>query len=1242
MFKKYPYNGWLIIVIIMWCVTGYRFFDKSRSITPQKMAKVVERDLHNREKKLDQLLENRDLIQRIFTNNLSQEEVETVSSLPFGFYTYKDGIINFWNSNKVLADCNDINPNKKEALFQNERGVFIKKCLKPDYLKQDQELVVLLPLVTIYPFENNYLYSHFEAADYIPLSTKLHSRNVKNSYPITTQDEQLTFYLSFTATEQPVWTPDSTMLWMLFASLLVTIIWFQLITVSLIKTKSFLQGWGLTVGIIVGLRLLSYFFGLPFHLKSLQLFSSQLYASSSVHPSLGDLLINALCFLWIMVYTVRYMPEDVLERLRLNGVIKGILAVVLSFVLVAYAFWFINIISSLVIDSSISFDVSHFYTITWYTIVGLFTVGIITIASCLVVYIIHKQLSILVENKWLKYVVVLVVGLAAILWTNYFGFEDLAYIVLAWLVIFLLLLDVKRLQWTPNLFASRMIFWVAFICIFCTGTLQYFNYVKEHNTRKRFAEEIVQQRDDVTEYTFRNIAASIQRDPNVLAFFEEPTIEKRKAINERFEALYLGGQLNKYQSKIFLYDTTGKPLFNTDTIKLSSLERQVSTALPTLSLNLFHKEYAEDGHYYLARIPIEDRDDTITTKLGYVFVDMAVKEATGETVYPELLQPGTVKGNRNEEGYSYGVYINDRLITQTSDYNFPVFLREDQQDAFHFYEWEGSSELRYKADETKTVIVIRYHKLWLESITLFSYLFGIQLLIALISTLYRGYFIYVADKEVKQKFLNFTLRRRIHLSMLGLVFVSFIIIGLVTILFFTLQYQQSNKRKQQLVMQLVERAALQYIKDQKALNSVEQFNKLATTPRFRYFITSLANSQNIDINFYYASGVLGVTSQENIYDKSLFARIMQPDAYYRLYSDNRQLVIQDEHIGRLSYISCYIPLKNENGVTLGYVNVPFFSSLKELNFQISNIVVVLINLYAFIFLISGVLTVFITGWITRSFNIVISRFEKFSLSKNELIDWPYDDEVGLLVGEYNKMVKKVEENAKLLAQSEREGAWREMARQVAHEIKNPLTPMKLNIQYLQQALRNNYPNVTELAKKVSESLIEQIDNLSYIASEFSSFAKMPEAKPEQLDLNEMLQKTVDLYKNQDEIHVTLQKSKEPLIVYTDKSQLLRVFNNLLENAVQAIPDEREGLIQVQLQKDNGYAVISFVDNGSGIDEETVDKIFQPYFTTKSSGTGLGLAMTKKIIEFWKGKIWFETTLGEGTTFYISIPTIKNS
>jgi nitrogen fixation/metabolism regulation signal transduction histidine kinase len=281
-----------------------------------------------------------------------------------------------------------------------------------------------------------------------------------------------------------------------------------------------------------------------------------------------------------------------------------------------------------------------------------------------------------------------------------------------------------------------------------------------------------------------------------------------------------------------------------------------------------------------------------------------------------------------------------------------------------------------------------------------------------------------------------------------------------------------------------------------------------------------------------------------------------------------------------------------------------------------------------------------TQWITKSFNIIIKQFGRINLQKNERIKWPYDDEIGRLVKEYNLMVNKVEENAARLAQSEREGAWREMARQVAHEIKNPLTPMKLNIQFLQQAMRNDNPNIKELTNKVSASIIEQIDNLSYIASEFSNFAKMPEAKPEELDLCALLYKAAELYINDTQINLHITTNAECVTIYSDRSQLLRVFTNLLENAKQAIPPERQGQINITVTAGDEDVVIAIQDNGNGISEEVAQRIFQPYFTTKSSGTGLGLAMTRKIIEFWKGAIWFDSKEGEGTTFFIKLPVLR--
>jgi len=197
--------------------------------------------------------------------------------------------------------------------------------------------------------------------------------------------------------------------------------------------------------------------------------------------------------------------------------------------------------------------------------------------------------------------------------------------------------------------------------------------------------------------------------------------------------------------------------------------------------------------------------------------------------------------------------------------------------------------------------------------------------------------------------------------------------------------------------------------------------------------------------------------------------------------------------------------------------------------------------------------------------------------------------------------------------------------------------MKLNIQYLQQAIKNDNTDVKALVKKVTDSLVEQIDNLSYISSEFSDFAKMPEAKPQKIDLCELIDGPMELYANTNNMAWNIIKPNYPLFVYTDKSQMLRVLNNLFENAKQALSDDKPGNIEIQLMSHQGKAIITVKDNGKGISEEIKQKIFQPYFTTKSSGTGLGLAMTKKIIEFWNGEIWFESKEGDGSIFYIALP-----
>jgi nitrogen fixation/metabolism regulation signal transduction histidine kinase len=333
-----------------------------------------------------------------------------------------------------------------------------------------------------------------------------------------------------------------------------------------------------------------------------------------------------------------------------------------------------------------------------------------------------------------------------------------------------------------------------------------------------------------------------------------------------------------------------------------------------------------------------------------------------------------------------------------------------------------------------------------------------------------------------------------------------------------------------------------------------------------------------------------------------------------------------------------VPLKDANRNVQGYINIPYFTSSRDLNQEISNFLVTLLSLNAFIFLISGVISVFLTNRITNSFSWIGEKMREINLGRhNEEITWTKKDEIGGLVAEYNKMVRKLEQSAVDMAKTEREGAWREMARQVAHEIKNPLTPMKLSIQYLQKAIDNNAPNVKELSSSVASTLIEQIEHLSKIASEFSQFANIGNPRTEVFDLHETLHSLVLLHSSQDHIIIEWKPLSRKLMVRADKTQINRLFTNLLQNAVESIPEDQKGRVVVSEEAGDGEMVITVADNGAGIPAEMEEKIFSPNFTTKTSGTGLGLAMCKGIVENSKGRIWFDTRAGEGTSFHVALP-----
>jgi len=416
-----------------------------------------------------------------------------------------------------------------------------------------------------------------------------------------------------------------------------------------------------------------------------------------------------------------------------------------------------------------------------------------------------------------------------------------------------------------------------------------------------------------------------------------------------------------------------------------------------------------------------------------------------------------------------------------------------------------------------------------------------------------------------------------------------------------------------------------------------QNNNYSTTQAGQVKFNEFADTYAADLTLFNYNGIPVLTTQPKIYNFNLLARRMNRLAFIHMNKLYNSEFLNDEHLGNLRYKAAYVNIKNDKGSTVAFLQLPYFSNQVDYNNRIGSLLNTMINIYALVFIAIGLFAIVISRQITSPLSFIQYNLSKIIYGqKNEPIIWERDDEIGGLVREYNKMIAELERSANKLAQSERETAWREMAKQVAHEIKNPLTPLKLGLQLLDKAWKDKDPKFDQKFERFSKSFVEQIESLSQIASEFSAFAKMPDTKLERVNLFEIINQAVIIFKQMNNVTITYHPG-DPFFIQGDRDQLLRCFNNLIKNAIEAVPDDRHAVIAIEHHNNTQQALITVADNGKGIPEHLREKIFAPNFTTKSSGTGLGLAFVKNSIENAGGKVWFETDADKGTTFYLSLP-----
>lgn len=1245
--RQATYKHGYLIITAAWLYTISFIFTNywTYSASPEKVQQTLESYLRKQEERFNTLINDSATVKAIYSKQGSKIK-QTLPNEVFGLFAYtvhetgyREEV--YWNTFNMSVNGSDLDrpDGMYTAIYQN--GFF--ELVKHSFEKEGRRhiLIALIPIHWDYFIENKYL--HKEFASY---------PNIENLYAISDDDTGIPIHNSvgdvvFHLKQKDAVSfdqPDNYSIVLRILAVLFLMAFINGLASETVKERGFFAGYLFLVTVILLTRICTYYFPFPFDFRKLELFDPSIYASSSIHPSLGDLLVNVVLLFWIVVFfKYRYPPLlqlSVMESEGNSGKWKRYAAIGCLIVLPVITFGLADVVSSLVIDSKIPFDVTNFFNLNAYTFISFIILSFMIYAfyhlsHILVIPSIRASLGF-----YIRLVVVAASGLFLLTFQIGTPTIIIRVFILIWLLVYIAILEYRQKDIQFSLVQSAFfLFWLMFFGASVTVLIVAQNTKVELEQRKKIAEKLTYQTDPSGE-SLMNIATTNINDSFVTNNFERLKSEysnkyiKDSLINENFS-----GYLNKYDTRIYTYDSAYRPLFNDDSTYYHVVRHTIESEGKLTSIpHLYYYENSQDLFSYLYEKTVLDKDSVV---IGYLFVIARPKRYKSESLFPELFKQVTDIASDLNTNYAYAVYSKSKLINSFNDYGFSSVLAPADMPRLEYEERKKGnySELWYNAGHNKVVVVVKKNDRFVETVTLFAYLFCVFLAVVLLFHI-ASFMIGVRFKwdSIKEIF-HFNIRTQIHIIIIFVSLFSFVVIGIATISFFIVRFDRANEERLTKAIQVMA-SEMVTIRDKYIDDDVPTLNSLGSTGGdMERKIVEISEIHNVDVNVYDANGNLTVSTQPYIYNKHVLSGKMEPRAFYALNYDKQTQKIQTETVDNFSFLSIYVPVKFKDGSVYAYINIPYLNSQSELNQEISNFLLTLINLNAFIFVLAGAIAMLITNRITSSFTLIGDKMKEISLGKmNEAIVWTRNDEIGALVNEYNKMVQKLEESAQGLARSEREGAWREMARQVAHEIKNPLTPMKLSIQYLQKAINSGSPNVKQLSEQVADTLIEQIEQLAKIAGDFSQFANIGNVNPEYFDVSEVLSTLTRLYNTDSALRIDWQKTSTGTdYILADKGQVNRLFTNLIKNAIEASVDQETVDITVRQYRQDKKVVIAIIDNGSGIPKDMQSKIFTPNFTTKSSGTGLGLAICKGIVEKANGTIWFETQEGRGTSFYVRFP-----
>jgi signal transduction histidine kinase len=761
-------------------------------------------------------------------------------------------------------------------------------------------------------------------------------------------------------------------------------------------------------------------------------------------------------------------------------------------------------------------------------------------------------------------------------------------------------------------------------------TINHLESRKELGEKELYANQLATEKDIVTEVEYSTLAPQLKDDKFLKKLISSPYKIRISDFQENLERRFFNGFWERYEMKFSLFNEQHLPIV--DRVEMSTQEYDElqsivdNSGVPSeIDTSIYFISDYKNQYSYIIRQELESEDST-----AILFCTLKSTKIPEEIGFPRLLISGSTTVFESLDEYSIAKYHDDKLLNKYGDFNYPTNITKIANDdlASPFVDFGGYNHFILRKSPDYTVILSSKNAEQIEQFTAFSYLFSFYglMLLPLMFRMNRS----TASRR------TMSLALKIQLVLIALVFLSLLAFGWGSGIFVSNQHKEYTRD--------VVREKLNSVNKEVGakLGGMEELDIDENGDRMQFYLEKFSRVFFTDINLYDVNGYLLATSRPKVFNSGLISEQMNPNAYREMRYGERSEYLGDEHIGDLEYSSAYKPFYNKDGKLMAYINLQHFGQQNEFETQIQEFLVAIVNVFVLLLAFSILIAILVSNWLTAPLRILQESFSSVRFgTPNERISYNKEDEIGSLVKDYNQKLEELEYAAQKLARSERESAWREMAKQVAHEIKNPLTPMRLSVQHLLRSYDANDPKSEEKLKRVANSIIEQIDALTNIANEFSNFAKMPRPSEEYLDIIGLIRSAKQVFVSEG-ISVKVETNLEEATIRADRSQMIRVFNNLIKNAIQATPEDRSTEVRIIITRTESKIQIDISDNGVGIPTEKKNKIFTPYFTTKSTGTGLGLAMVRQIVENHHGTIDFDSVVDKGTTFTIMLPVAKQS